>query len=204
MTVGGIVLCGGRSTRMGRPKLSLPFGGEVLLQRVVRILDAVVQPVVVVAAPDQELPVLPVDVTVHRDHEEGRGPLAGMAVGLAALRSTSEAAYVTACDVPLLRPAFVQAIIDRLGDSELAIPRETSFLHPLAAVYRTRLVDRVNELLAADRLRPSYLVEQCDARIIDVEHLRPYDPDLDSLRNLNTPEEYAAACVAAGVPAGEG
>ena len=62
MTAGGIVLCGGRSTRMGVPKATLPFGPETMLQRVVRLLGAVVSPIVVVAAREQSLPELPDDV----------------------------------------------------------------------------------------------------------------------------------------------
>ena len=59
MTAGGIVLCGGRSTRMGVPKATLPFGPETMLQRVVRLLGTVVSPIVVVAAREQSLPELP-------------------------------------------------------------------------------------------------------------------------------------------------
>ncbi|MCA9053042.1 MAG: NTP transferase domain-containing protein, partial [Planctomycetaceae bacterium] len=104
-----------------------------------------------------------------------------------------DAAYVSACDVPLLQPQFVRAIIERLGSHELAIPREDRFHHPLAAVYRTSLAGRVRDLLAADRLRPFFLLEESDAALIDVDQLRSLDPELQSLRNLNTPEEYAAA-----------
>ena len=50
MKVGGVILCGGRSSRMGRPKALLPFGEETLLTRMVRILSGVVDPIVVVAA----------------------------------------------------------------------------------------------------------------------------------------------------------
>ncbi|VAX42749.1 hypothetical protein MNBD_PLANCTO02-2155, partial [hydrothermal vent metagenome] len=56
---GGIVLCGGKSKRMGQPKLLLPFGNELMLQRVVRILSTVVSPIVVVASQEQKLPQLP-------------------------------------------------------------------------------------------------------------------------------------------------
>jgi molybdopterin-guanine dinucleotide biosynthesis protein A len=70
MRIGGIILCGGRSSRMGQPKAWLPFGDEVMLQRIVRIVRAVVDPVVVVAAPGQDVPELP-DVQVIRD----QGPL---------------------------------------------------------------------------------------------------------------------------------
>ena len=69
MTAGGIVLCGGRSQRMGRPKAWLPFAGELMLPRVVRLLGQAVGPVVVVAAPDQDVPPLSPEVAVVRDEE---------------------------------------------------------------------------------------------------------------------------------------
>src|SRR5258708_11619485 len=84
--VAGIVLCGGQSKRMGRPKAWLPFGPEVMLQRVVRMLSEVVAPIIVVAAPDQDVPALPAGVVVVRDEERGRGPLQGLAAGLNGLR----------------------------------------------------------------------------------------------------------------------
>src|SRR5688572_12132394 len=106
LSVGGIVLCGGKSQRMGRPKAWLPFLGESMLSRVVRLLRQVVDPVVVVAAPGQKLPPLRAEVTVIRDKHEGKGPLAGIAAGLHALAGKVDAAYVSSCDVPLLQPAF--------------------------------------------------------------------------------------------------
>ena len=71
--VGGIVLCGGESRRMGRAKAWLPFGDETMLQRVVRLLTENVHPLVVVAAPGQELPTIPTEVTVVRDTHIGPG-----------------------------------------------------------------------------------------------------------------------------------
>src|SRR6185436_21138576 len=74
----GIVLCGGRSTRMGVPKATLPFGNETMLQRVVRLLHTVVSPIIVVAARGQELPPLPEGVFVTRDERDQQGPLEGL------------------------------------------------------------------------------------------------------------------------------
>src|SRR5690349_12235754 len=102
MTAGGIVLCGGKSTRMGTSKALLPFGPETMLQRVVRLLSEVVPTIVAVAAIDQELPALPPHVLVTRDEREGRGPLEGLRAGLKALPPQADRAYVTSCDVPLL------------------------------------------------------------------------------------------------------
>src|SRR5262245_18679637 len=102
--VGGVVLCGGRSSRMGQPKAWLPFAGEPLLARVVRLVGEAASPVVVVAAAGQELPPLLADVEIVRDPEPDRGPLQGLAAGLAALRGRAAAAFVTSCDAPFLRP----------------------------------------------------------------------------------------------------
>jgi molybdenum cofactor guanylyltransferase len=200
--IGGIVLCGGRSTRMGRPKLSLPFGDETMLGRVARIVGEVVAPVVVVAASGQELPPLPAGTIVARDDIEGQGPLGGLAAGLAALCGRADAAYVSACDVPLLKVAFIRALIDALGSQELAVPREDGYHHTLAGVYRVMLEPRVRGLIAGGRLRFQLLVEESDAAVIDVAKLRTVDPGLESLRNANTPQEYEAALRAAGILAG--
>jgi molybdopterin-guanine dinucleotide biosynthesis protein A len=197
--IGGIVLCGGKSSRMGRPKLSLPFGSELMLPRVVRILSEVVSPIVVVAAHDQELPELPCGVGVVRDEQEYLGPLAGIELGLRALQEVGvQAAYVSSCDVPLLRPAFIAEMVRRLGNHELAVPREEEFHHPLAGVYRTSLLDRVHALVTEQRLRPLFLIQQSDAVEVPISELRGVDPELQSLRNVNRPEDYAAVLQLAG------
>lgn len=201
---GGIVLCGGKSSRMGRPKMSLPLGPELMLERVVRILSEVVSPIVVVAAAGQEVPQLPADVMLARDEQEGLGPLAGLAVGLSALRPLAEAAYVSSCDVPLLKPAFVRHLIGLLESHDLVMPRDGKYHHPLAGVYRTELADRVGAMVAAGRLRPVFLIDECGAREVDVEELRGVDPRLDSLRNVNTPEDYEQVCRSLDLEADEG
>ncbi len=113
--IAGIVLCGGESRRMGRPKLSLPFGPTSLLTRVVLTLKEVVEPVVVVAAADQTLPDdLPASTIITRDERPGLGPLGGLAAGFASLPEKTVAAFVSACDVPLLSADFVRRMIGLL------------------------------------------------------------------------------------------
>jgi len=193
VTTGGIVLCGGRSTRMGSPKALLPFGDETMLQRVVRLLGSVVSPLVVVAAPDQSLPDLPAAVSVTRDEREGRGPLEGLRAGLKALPATVDAAYVTSCDVPLLVPAFALRMIDLMGDADIAVMEIDGFPHPLSAVYRRSTLPHVEKLLAEDRLRPVFLFDAVKTRRVRPEEMISVDPQLLTLRNLNTREDYEQA-----------
>lgn len=193
MIIGGIVLGGGQSQRMGRPKAWLPFGAELMLPRVVRLLGTAVQPIVVVAAPDQETPPLPPEVTVVRDEAKGRGPLQGLAAGLTALAGQAEAAYVSSCDVPFLRPEFVRRLIELVGDRHICVPRVGDYHHPLAAVYRCAVLPTVRRLLAEDRLRPFFLFEAEPTRVVEATELADVDPTFQTLRNMNTPEEYDRA-----------
>jgi molybdopterin-guanine dinucleotide biosynthesis protein A len=199
MNAGGIILCGGKSTRMGSPKALLAFGGETMLQRVVRLLGTVVSPIVVVAAPQQSLPELPADVMVTRDEQEGRGPLEGLRAGLKALPATSEIAYVTSCDVPLLVPGFVRRMIDLVTDHDIAVMEIDGFPHPLSAVYRRNTLPHVEALLARDRLRPVFLFEAVRTRRVQPSEMTSADPELLTLRNLNTREDYLAALSSAGL-----
>jgi molybdopterin-guanine dinucleotide biosynthesis protein A len=178
---------------MGRPKAWLPFGGETMLARVVRILGEVVDPIVVVAAPGQDVPPLDSRVRVVRDEEKGRGPLQGLAGGLAALRGQAETAYVSSCDVPFLNPGFVRRLISLRGQHRICVPHVGEHYHPLAALYRIDVADAVSRLLAQDRLRPFYLFQEVRTRVVYEEELRDVDTGFRSLWNLNTPEEYARA-----------
>lgn len=205
---------------MGRDKATLPFGPESMLQRVVRLVGDVVpvERTVVVAARDQVLPPLPERVLLAQDLQPSRGPLEGLAAGLRILPPTVEAAYVTSCDVPLLRPEFVRTMFSLLEESgpssrgersvptpsdrfDIAVPRDGEHHHPLAAVYRRSVLPAVERLLEQDRLRPRFLFDEVPTREISLEELRAVDPQLDTLRNLNTFEDYQAALSSAGLGA---
>lgn len=186
---------------MGSSKAMLPFGPELMLQRVVRLLSQVVQPIVVVAAPGQELPELPAEVIVSCDEREGRGPLQGLLAGLSALEGHAVAAYATSCDVPLLVPDFVRHMLGRLEENDAAVPVEERFYHPLAAVYRVGVLPHVRELLAADQLRPAFLFDRMRTCRVPIEELKAVDPGLTTLKNLNQPADYLAALAEAGYAA---
>ena len=201
MKAGGIVLCGGKSRRMGRSKVMLPFGPESMLRRVVRLLGESAEPVVVVAAAGQELPQLAATIRVVRDHRPNRGPLEGLRAGLEALRGQAEAVFVTGCDVPLLKPGFVRRMIELAHGYDVAVPHVDGHDEPLAAVYRTSVLPQAEALLAADRLRPAFLFDHVRTRRVMAAELTDVDPGLRSLANVNSPADYLAALAQAGFEA---
>jgi molybdenum cofactor guanylyltransferase len=185
---------------MGVPKATLPFGAETMLQRVVRLLGTAVSPIIVVAARDQSLPALPDDIRVTHDEREAKGPLEGIRAGLSALPQSVDAAYITSCDVPLLVPAFVERMIELMGDHDIAVMEVDGFAHPLSAIYRRDTLPHVESLLAGDRLRPVFLFDAVRTRRVKPEEMAAVDPERRTLRNLNTPEDYRAALADAGIP----
>ena len=190
---------------MGRSKAALPIGDATMLTSVLAALRQGLPPgapLVVVAAPDLPLPHLPPEIGVATDAVADEGPLRGLEAGLAALTSRGvpggqadgrpERAFVSSCDVPLLRPAFVARMLELSEGWDIAVPVTNGRPHPLGAVYRVGLLDLVRELLAAGDRRPAFLFERARTRRVGVEELKEADPQLDSLRNVNTPDDYEA------------
>jgi len=191
-----IVLCGGRSRRMARDKASLPFGSETMLGRIVRVVSQVVDEVWVVAREGQPVPG---DFQVVRDPEEGLGPLAGLRAGLEAMEA--ERAFLTSCDVPLLRAAYVERLLELSRGFPIAVPRVGDHMMVTSAVYSREVLPLARRLLEEHRLRPLFLVEGFDARVVTEQELRDVDPELESLRDCNTPEAYRDALRTAGLEA---
>jgi molybdenum cofactor guanylyltransferase len=196
----GIVLAGGRSTRMGTPKAALEWHGSTLLRRVTGVLARVVDgPVLVVRAPGQPLPALPGQIEVAEDPEEGLGPLQGLAVGLAGVADRAGVAFVCSTDLPFLHPAFVRRVLHAVEPTDVGLPVARGYPQPLAAGYRTALADVAQKLVAGRRLRPAFLFEECRVTRLDEAALRAdpvlaaLDPELESVVNVNEPADYAAA-----------
>jgi len=178
---------------MGFPKALLPFAGETLIARVLRRLEPLTVGRIVVAAPDQDLPALP--ALIVRDSEPHRGPVAGLAAGLAA--AGAPRAFVTSCDAPFLNRELVRWMIDESASWDVVAPEWNGRLNPLHAVYATALAADYRRLLEADQLRPVDLYPRIRLRVVSPDEVRRFDPDGRSFTNLNSPEDYQRALAAA-------
>lgn len=187
--LGAVLLAGGRSSRMGRPKAWLEFGGRPLLTLLGERLAAAGAEVVVVAAPGQEVP--PAPGRVARDEAPGEGPVAGLVVGL---REVSRpAALVVSCDVPFLDLRFVRRLADRLPGYDVVVPEWEGRLQPLQAVYRPSVRPLLAEGLAAGRRRPVDLYDRVPTCIVPEAEVRRIVPDGLTFLNMNTPADYRRA-----------
>ncbi|MCX8139078.1 MAG: molybdenum cofactor guanylyltransferase [Thermogemmata sp.] len=198
--VAGILLCGGQSRRMGRPKEWLDFGGVPLLEHMLRHLREAVREVVVVAAPGQSLPPLPREVVssvrLVRDPVPYPGPLVGLLTGWLALPPEVEAALVLAVDMPGVPPALLRQWLQWLEEEpavEAVVPYLGDRWQPLLAAYRRCCLPVLQALVEQGNRRLQDLPAALKVRPVSLDQLRALDPRGLSLANLNTPADYAAA-----------
>lgn len=186
-----IVLAGGKSSRMGRAKALLPFDDMPLIVHIVSALQRLFPEIVVVTAPGQELPSMPVPVTLVHDEVAHQGPVGGMYYGLSATRA--DVAFVTSCDSALLNFNLIAYLVSQIVDHDVVVPYWQDRLHPLHAVYRRSVMPLLAEQLARGELRAMKLFERVRTRRVDEEEIRRFDPEGESFFNMNTPEDYAEA-----------
>ena len=184
-----VVLAGGKSSRMGRPKSLLPFDGEPLIVQIVRALKQMFAETVVVAAPDQELPDLP--AVLVRDEVAYQGPVGGIYYGLKA--AGGEFCFVTSCDVPFINPALISHLTSQISRYDVVVPFWEDRFQPLHAVYRTSVLALLKEQLDRGELRPVYLFDKVKTCKIEEAAIRRFDPEGLSFLNMNTPDDYQRA-----------
>lgn len=179
---------------MGRPKEWLPIGDEVLLQRMVRLVATRASFVIVAAAEGQDLPALPSQVERVFDREPDRGPLQGIAGGMQRLAGRVQWAFACATDTPLLRPQWIDRLLDATSDDvDLILPHLEGRDQPLAALYRPEVAAvAATQLLASGQTRLSLIRTSLRTRTIHAEILSEVDPDFMTLRNVNTLADYEA------------
>ena len=186
---------------MGFSKAALPFGEETMLERVVRLVGEVAAPVVVVAARDETVEFRVDGVQLCRDRVADRGPLEGLAVGLSAVRASAPRAFVCGCDAPLLQAAFAQRLMGLATGHDAAIPLVDGMTCPLPGVYSVGVLDEIDRLLGQGTASLRDLLARIDTRFVPDTELANADPTLQSLQNVNRPEEYFAALAAVGLDA---
>lgn len=203
----GVILAGGRGSRIGRDKALVRLGGEFLIERVLRQLRLVVDSVLVAGSgldDEERLRFLErpgVEVIV--DVLSCGGPLAGIHAGLVA--APTQRCIVVGCDMPFLEGRLLSYLAERSGDADAVVPRVVSrgFVEPLCAAYSKGCIEVIERLASSGCARVAPLFDEVRVRYVDEEVWRELDPDGLSFFNVNTPSDLARASkIAGGLPDG--
>jgi molybdopterin-guanine dinucleotide biosynthesis protein A len=170
---------------MGQDKATLLAGAETFLDRAVRVTREIADDVIVVTRSSQTTPRA---VGVVNDPIEDLGPLAAIAEGLAA--SETDLNVVVACDMPLIKSAVLQRLLDAIGDHDACVAVVDGHASVLCGVYRSRVAPIARQLLDRGERRVTALVDQIETKRVDAAVFRDIDPDLETFFSCDTPEAY--------------
>lgn len=186
----GVVLCGGRSRRMGRDKALLPVGdpAQPLVAHVASGLRRVADPVFV--APGRAGRLGPLPYPELDDEGEDLGPLGGIAAALAA--SPHEVMAVVAVDMPFVNPAVFDLLARTRADEDAVVPETSDGLQPLHALFATEALLAVRAALADGRLSVLDLLGRLSVRVVGPRDWGSVDPEGRFAMNLNEPADLAA------------
>ena len=171
LDVSCIVLAGGKSTRLGRDKLSELIGGTILLQRVVDTLSLFDSEIIIVAPQPSSLPKIASHsrIRIVRDIYPGKGALGGIYTGLMASRSFYN--LVVAADMPFLNGNLLQYMLDVAAGMDLVAYREGDRFEPLHAVYSRNCMIGLAELLPLSNVRLIEILRFAKTRYLALEEI---------------------------------
>ena len=179
-----VVLAGGSSRRMGRPKHALPVGGVTLLEWIVARLGPAFAETIVSGAP------APAGTRPVADRRRDAGPLAGIEAALVAMRG--DRAFVMAVDMPYARARLASALLARLGAHDAVVPRVSGTAQPTCAAYARSAAAGIGAFLDVGERRATAALAWLDVVFVEEDELRAAGVAISELRDLDTPADYDA------------
>lgn len=190
-----IILCGGRSRRMGKDKGSLILDNKPMILHVLDTAKDIADEIILVLRDQKQIekykPILKnknMSIKVVTDETKDLGPLVGISTGLSQIKS--EYAQILPCDSPFISKEFVLKMFKIAKDSEFdaVVPIwDDGHIEPLHSIYKKNVVNIIRNLIKKERLDVRSLISELDVKYIDVGEL---DGTTMSFQNLNTIKDF--------------
>ncbi|MBI5678194.1 MAG: molybdenum cofactor guanylyltransferase [Planctomycetes bacterium] len=188
MTV--IILAGGKSRRMGSNKAFLKYGATTFIEHQVMMLRKIFDEIILSANDVNAYTSLKLPIV--SDIIPEKGPLSGICAGLS--RAKSSHAFVIACDMPFINEQLILYLESQINGYDVVVPQTSRGLEPMHAFYSRNCIQPMHRCLEEGRLRIIDFFSEVKVKIVDEKEFAGLDASLQSLINLNTPDEYKKYC----------
>lgn len=184
----GIILSGGKNSRMGTNKAFLKIDGNRLIDKILNIYKNIFTEIIIVTN-DPLSYVEFSDTIIVTDIYKGKGPLGGIYTGL--FYSNNEYAFISACDMPSLNKDFILYMTEQQTSKfDIIVPQLPAGFQPLHAVYSRRCLPSIKKLILSDKLKIDSFFKEMRLLKITEEKIKPFDKDGRLFLNINTPEDF--------------
>ncbi len=182
----GILLAGGKNSRMGVNKAFLEIDGIRLIEKALNIYRRLFSEIVIVT--NDPLSYLEfTDAMIVTDIYKGKGPLCGIYTGL--FYAKNDYAFFCPCDMPFLNEDFIAYLIGQTGHHDVIVPELAYGYQPLHAIYSRKCLPSIKRLLLMDKLKITGFYRDMRVLTIGEEQISPFNNDGRLFHNLNTPED---------------
>lgn len=184
----GVLLAGGKSSRMKKNKAFLEINGKGLAERTLEVLQSVFSEVIISTNTPEYFTQFGLPIV--QDEVLGRGPLEGIFQGLK--RAAYESVFFVACDMPFLRGDLIRQLEPWIWNYDIVVPKLKTGLHPLHAFYHRRCLPTIENHLKDGRLKIRELYSVCSVKYVGEGELGEFPNLTEVFCNLNTPEDLEA------------
>ena len=182
----GIILAGGKNSRMGTNKAFLEIDGSRLIDKTINIYREIFSEIIIVTN-DPLSYIEFTDAAIVTDIYKGKGPLGGIYTGL--FYSKNDYAFVSACDMPFLNKDFIIYLTEQTGKHDIIVPELPEGFQPLHAIYSQNCLSHIKKMLIADKLKITGFYKEVRLLSIPEEKIKPFNQDGRLFLNINTPED---------------
>lgn len=185
LPVSCLILCGGKSKRMGRPKAFLPYGGTTMISHILNVVQDLFAETFLIANEPETFEDFEVDVV--KDILPYRGPLGGILSGL--LVAQYPHAFVIACDMPLVEPKLIRQLVGQRHEHDVVVASHEDGIEPLLGVYSKNCIKPLEESLFNGDLSLKDFLSGLNSATFEIAEENA--EGLPAYFNVNTPQDYS-------------
>lgn len=188
-TITGIILAGGKNSRMGVNKAFLNIDEKRIIDHILDIYRDIFSEIIIVTN-DPLIYTEFADAVIVTDIYKGKGSLGGIYTGL--FHAQNDYAFVTACDMPFLNKDFIDFMLTQIGPYDIIVPELKEGFQALHAIYSRRCLPAIKKMIQSDNLKISALYKTIHALKIPENIITPFNQDGRLFFNINTPDDLQA------------
>jgi molybdenum cofactor guanylyltransferase len=185
--VTGIILAGGKNTRMGKEKSFLKIENARLIDKILTIYREIFSEVLIVTNDPLSYTEF-ADAVIVTDIYKDNGALGGIYTGL--FFASCDYSFVAACDMPFLNKDLICYLIEQADKYDIVVPTLPEGFQPLHAIYSKNCLPAIKKLLLADKLKITGFYKEMRLLSIAKDKIKQFDKKEDIFLNINTPQEF--------------